>query len=131
MSQTDRQPLLPTHINHSSSSRLSRPKISFPSSSSTSLGDETATLVANSDDGSSNSGARLGKGRHPSSTSSPLVASGSQGGKREGVPKLTRECLWSEIKCYGSYMLPPLLVFGVLVIAASLFAVGWKSGWFK
>ncbi|WWD16453.1 hypothetical protein CI109_100879 [Kwoniella shandongensis] len=130
MSKTDRQPLLPTHINHSSSSRLSRPKISFPSSSTTSLGDETATLVANSEAGSSPD-SRFGKGRSQSQNQgSPLVAM-HDGGRREGIPKLTRECLWSEIKCYGSYMLPPLLVFGVLVIGASLFAVGWKMGWFK
>lgn len=36
----------------------------------------------------------------------------------------------SEIKCYGSYILPTFLVFGVLVIGASLAAVGWKKGWF-
>jgi hypothetical protein len=35
-----------------------------------------------------------------------------------------------EIKCYGSYILPVLLVFGVLVIGLSLVAVGWKKGWF-
>lgn len=51
--------------------------------------------------------------------------------KREGLPKLSRECLWSEIKCYGSYILPVLLVFGVLVIGASLAAVGYKKGWFQ
>lgn len=37
----------------------------------------------------------------------------------------------SEIKCYGSYILPVLLVFGLLVIGVSLGAVGWKRGWFS
>ena len=36
----------------------------------------------------------------------------------------------SEFKCYGRYMLPPLLVFGVLVIGTSLIIVGIKRGWF-
>ena len=34
-----------------------------------------------------------------------------------------------EIKCYGSYILPVLLIFGVLVVGASLLAVGLKRGW--
>lgn len=37
----------------------------------------------------------------------------------------------SEIKCYGSYILPTFFVFGFLVVAASLIGVGWKKGWFK
>lgn len=37
----------------------------------------------------------------------------------------------SEIKCYGSYILPVFLVFGVLVIGVSLTVVGIKLGWFK
>lgn len=46
------------------------------------------------------------------------------------------EGLWlikgdSEIKCYGSYILPTFFVFGFLVVAASLIGVGWKKGWFK
>ncbi|KAK9899665.1 hypothetical protein P389DRAFT_164702 [Cystobasidium minutum MCA 4210] len=40
-----------------------------------------------------------------------------------GLPKLSRECLIAEIKCYGKYILPTVLVFVVLVliIALSLF----------
>jgi hypothetical protein len=38
---------------------------------------------------------------------------------------------YSEIKCYGSYILPVLFVFGLLVIGVSLGAVGWKRGWFS
>lgn len=36
----------------------------------------------------------------------------------------------SEIKCYGRYMIPPLLIFGVLAIGASLIIVGIHRGWF-
>ena len=36
----------------------------------------------------------------------------------------------SEIKCYGRYMIPPLLVFGVLAIGASLIIVGIHKGWY-
>lgn len=37
----------------------------------------------------------------------------------------------SEIKCYGSYILPVFLVFGVLVVGVSLGVVGWKKGRFS
>ena len=40
--------------------------------------------------------------------------------QRPGLPKVSRECLVAEIKCYGSYILPTLLVFVVLVLAISL-----------
>ncbi|KAK4700964.1 hypothetical protein P7C70_g5276, partial [Phenoliferia sp. Uapishka_3] len=39
---------------------------------------------------------------------------------KEGLPKLSRECLVAEIKCYGSYMLPPILFFVVFVLGLSL-----------
>jgi hypothetical protein len=35
-----------------------------------------------------------------------------------------------EIKCYGSYIIPVLLVFGVLAIGLSLGVYGKKNGWF-
>ncbi len=35
----------------------------------------------------------------------------------------------SEIKCYGSYILPPLLVFGVLAIGSGLIYVAIKRKW--
>ncbi|WVR03761.1 hypothetical protein IAU60_000756 [Kwoniella sp. DSM 27419] len=132
MSSTDRQPLLPTHsthkphVNHSSSSRLSTTRISFPSSSTSALAkdDEHDPFPLPR----SNSDREGGDGRMYEG--SPLTATAREE-RKPGLPKLSRECLWSEIKCYGSYMLPPLLVFGVLVIGASLFAVGWKMGWFK
>ncbi|WWC68576.1 uncharacterized protein I206_102506 [Kwoniella pini CBS 10737] len=128
---SDRQPLLPTHntqkphINHSSSSRLSTTRISFPSSSTSSLGpiDDDETLAASTSTISPNKP----KYRGWSENDSPLI----EGGKKPGLPKLSRECLISEIKCYGSYMLPPLLIFGVLAIGISLGIYGWKSGWFK
>ena len=78
MSQTttDRQPLLPTHVDRSSSSRLARPKISFPSSSTSALAstdnDETVPT------------------RKWTRTDRVQV----EGGERQGVPKLSRECLW-------------------------------------
>jgi hypothetical protein len=75
-STTDRQPLLPTHVDRSSSSRLARPKISFPSSSTSALAstnnDETVPT------------------RKWTRTDRVQV----EGGERQGVPKLSRECLW-------------------------------------
>lgn len=44
------------------------------------------------------------EGQHPSGM--PPV-------NRQGLPKLSRECLVSEIQCYGKYILSALLVFGV------------------
>ncbi|WRT65753.1 uncharacterized protein IL334_002701 [Kwoniella shivajii] len=120
-SSSDREPLLPTHsrphVNHSSSSKLSTNRISFPSSSTSALGapDDDQTLVSSP------------QGKSRPWDNSPLTAGGE---RKPGLPKLSRECLVSEIKCYGSYMLPPLLIFGVLVIGVSLAIVGWKSGWF-
>ncbi|WWC60370.1 uncharacterized protein I303_102941 [Kwoniella dejecticola CBS 10117] len=148
---TDRQPLLPTHsnsnlnpqkghMNHSSSSRLSSTRISFPSSSTSALGPRTA------DDGEDDEETFMGststlsppsskttkpKYRGWSADDTPLLEGGGGGTKKPGVPKLSRECLISEIKCYGSYMLPPLLVFGVLAIGISLGIYGWKRGWFS
>ncbi|GAA95503.1 uncharacterized protein L969DRAFT_85176 [Mixia osmundae IAM 14324] len=37
-----------------------------------------------------------------------------------GLPKVTRECLAAEIKCYGRYIVPVLLIFGVLAIGLLL-----------
>ena len=44
--------------------------------------------------------------------------------KCTGFPKLSRECLVSEIKCYGRYILITLLVFGLGGISFAL----WISG---
>lgn len=48
---------------------------------------------------------------------------GGQSDRLPGLPKVSRECLVAEIKCYGKYILPTVLVFVVLVlvIALSLF----------
>lgn len=48
---------------------------------------------------------------------------GGQADRLPGLPKVSRECLVAEIKCYGKYILPTVLVFVVLVlvIALSLF----------
>jgi hypothetical protein len=75
-STTDRQPLLPTHVDRSSSSRLARPKISFPSSS-------TSALASTNNDESVPT-------RKWTRTDRVQV----EGGERQGVPKLSRECLW-------------------------------------
>lgn len=32
---------------------------------------------------------------------------------RQGLPRLSRECLVSEIQCYGKYIVAVLLVFGL------------------
>jgi len=40
--------------------------------------------------------------------------------RQPGLPKVTRECLIAEIKCYGSYILPTLFVFVVLVLVIAL-----------
>ena len=50
-------------------------------------------------------------------------------------PSRLLRCRWdkltcSETKCYGSYILPVVFVFGVLVIGISLIVVGQKQGWF-
>lgn len=40
--------------------------------------------------------------------------------RQPGLPKVSRDCLIAEIKCYGKYILPILLVFGVLVLIVAL-----------
>lgn len=45
--------------------------------------------------------------------------------------QLTTTASVSEIKCYGSYIVPVLLIFGVLAIGLSLGIYGWKKGWFS
>ncbi|RSH94740.1 hypothetical protein EHS25_004545 [Saitozyma podzolica] len=115
MSTTDRQPLLPQHVNHTPH-KLSTSRISFPPSSTSALGADGPDAGESS--GSVNAGSKRAWG------------TAGRGGERQGLPKLSGECLWAEIKCYGSYILPVLLVFGVLVIGLSLVAVGWKKGWF-
>lgn len=37
-----------------------------------------------------------------------------------GLPKVSRECLVAEIKCYGKHILPVLGVFVVLVLVVTL-----------
>ncbi|WVN90721.1 uncharacterized protein L203_105963 [Cryptococcus depauperatus CBS 7841] len=123
MVASDSQPLLPTHVNHSSKSRFSVPRISFPSH-------QSSGSIKSADSWSSESTLRPLRPLHQVGTGNDGAMGGFQD-KREGVAKITRECLWSEIKCYGSYMLPPLLVFGVLVVLVSLAAVGWKMGWYS
>ncbi|KAI9632691.1 uncharacterized protein MKK02DRAFT_41000 [Dioszegia hungarica] len=122
--QPERQSLLQGSSIHSQPHRLSHARISFPSSSSSAFAtdaSEAESTLVGSDRGS---GVRSGKSR--------LGAVGEgEVRRKEGVPKLSRECLWSEIKCYGSYILPVFLVFGVLVIGVSLTVVGIKLGWFK
>ncbi|KAK1927623.1 hypothetical protein DB88DRAFT_478695 [Papiliotrema laurentii] len=49
--------------------------------------------------------------------------------RKDGLPKFSRQCLWSEIKCYGSYILPPLFIFGVLAIGSGLIFVAIKRKW--
>ena len=78
----DREPILPTHVNHSASHRLSTPRISFPSSSRSVLDSpSTSTLV---DDGPAPHKYR----------SRDWHATDGIGGTRQGLPKLSRECLW-------------------------------------
>jgi hypothetical protein len=114
MSTTDRQPLLPQHVNHTPH-KLSTSRISFPPSSTSALGtDETD---AGGSSGFVNAGSRISSRRWvpPSSTSalgadgpdagesSGSVNAGSKrawgtaerGGERQGLPKLSRECLWA------------------------------------
>ncbi|KAM0793022.1 hypothetical protein ACM66B_000513 [Microbotryomycetes sp. NB124-2] len=43
---------------------------------------------------------------------------------QEDLPKVTRQCLVAEIKCYGKYMLPPILVFVILAISIAMFVYG-------
>lgn len=46
--------------------------------------------------------------------------------RQPGLPKVTRECLVAEVKCYGSYILPVLLVFVVLVLVIALTAYSYS-----
>ena len=50
---------------------------------------------------------------------------------RFGSASRTAKLTASEIKCYGRYMIPPLLVFGVLAIGAGLLAVSIRRGWIQ
>lgn len=81
MSKSDRQPLLPTH-------RLAQGRISFPSSSTSALDPDSASTLVDAD--------AAAPSRKP-----PRSRSGNQDGslavpkaKRQGLPKLSRECLW-------------------------------------
>ncbi|ODN76490.1 hypothetical protein L202_05156 [Cryptococcus amylolentus CBS 6039] len=131
---SDKQSLLPTHINHSTSSRLSTPRISFPSSSHSSKSLSSSESQDTIRPGVGGKALDL-SGRSLASEGEEddeeVVGEGLRTGKRPGLPKVSRECLISEIKCYGSYMLPPFLIFGVLAIGLCLFFVGLKSGWFE
>lgn len=49
-------------------------------------------------------------------------------GRKEGLPKLSRECLISEIKCYGKHMLPPILFFVVFVLGFGLWLYNKQRG---
>ncbi|KAL7416119.1 hypothetical protein BDY24DRAFT_413025 [Mrakia frigida] len=88
----DRKPLLPTHVN--STHRLSSPRISFPSSSS-----------SNPADASSSGDQHL----------APWTDSRTDLENRPGIPKLTRECFWSEFKCYGKWVLLIGTINGILI----------------
>lgn len=46
--------------------------------------------------------------------------------QKPGVPKLTRECLISEIQCYGKYICAVLLVFVLLALSISL-GIYWHA----
>jgi hypothetical protein len=43
---------------------------------------------------------------------------------KDGLPKLSRECLRSEIQCYGKYIVATLLVFGLGGIMIAFLIVG-------
>ncbi len=76
---SDRDPLLPTHMNHSTSHRLSTPKITFPSSST-----NPAFDIPNDR-------------KSQTHTQSILIGRNERMGERQGLPKLSRECLWSYV----------------------------------
>lgn len=44
--------------------------------------------------------------------------------RHEGLPKLSRQCLAAEVRCYARYMVPPLLFFVVIVLLVSLYFYG-------
>lgn len=49
--------------------------------------------------------------------------------EREGLPRFSRQCFWDECKCYGKYILPVLLLFGVLaILLAQEGASIWHGG---
>ncbi|OCF38731.1 hypothetical protein I317_07488 [Kwoniella heveanensis CBS 569] len=106
----DRQPLLPqhqitkpgpkpsAHVNHSSSSRLSTTRISFPSSTSSALspndGHDPFPVPIDDSDLERGRGGGSG-GRHRAWEGSPLTSTQTKTERKPGLPKLSRQCLWS------------------------------------
>lgn len=80
MSKTDRQPLLPQHVNHTPH-KLSASRISFPPSSA------SAPRPDGPDAGESSAFVSVGRRR--------AFGPAERGGERQGLPKLSRECLWA------------------------------------
>jgi len=126
---SDKAPLLKSKRPSRSqgSYQLGPSHISFPSSSTSALAkaDDEGEDVAVYEQVTSSEGGGM-EGRFGTRSPGDLES----GGRREGIPKLSRECLWSEIKCYGSYILPVILLFGVLAIGISLGIYGKNNGWF-
>ncbi|KZS94219.1 hypothetical protein SISNIDRAFT_453953 [Sistotremastrum niveocremeum HHB9708] len=94
---TDRTPLLPQHT-----PRLEPRAIAFPA--------KTRNVVGSSeDDGLVNA--------HPEPLSHSSVPTDVEAAmppvNAQGLPKISRECLLSEIQCYGKYIVAVLIVFGI------------------
>ncbi|KAG7527455.1 hypothetical protein FFLO_06912 [Filobasidium floriforme] len=95
---------------------IAPPPIKFPSSSTSSVA-QTPPHYTDNDF----SDVESGEQNASSGERAPLFRTGHHDGEgRPGLPKLSRECLWSEFKCYGSYIFPVLLVFGVLAVGIAL-----------
>ncbi|SCV68803.1 BQ2448_924 [Microbotryum intermedium] len=65
----------------------------------------------------------MGSRTKQSNEREPLLEYSTAAGEmrsREGLPKVTRQCLIAEIKCYGKYMLPPIIVFLGLAMSLAL-----------
>ncbi|KAK4054725.1 hypothetical protein OIV83_000649 [Microbotryomycetes sp. JL201] len=65
-----------------------------------------------------------GEATVPQPEHEPLLRKTSQQVNHEGLPKVTRQCLVAEIKCYGKYMLPPIIVFVVIALSVAMLVYG-------
>lgn len=100
---SNRTPLLPHHVHQTYG--LAPPPIRFPSSTSS----QNPLSVSK-------------VGKWPSGIHAPSVGPHSQQPlPQPRAPRVTRECLISEIKCYGRYIVACLLIFGLGGILSALY----------
>jgi hypothetical protein len=109
-SATSRTPLLPQQVHDTHN--LSRSPVRFPAGAESSKRDAAEAPRALP---------------HPHTSEAEEEWRRAQTGlvpvNKSGLPKLSRECLRSEIQCYGKYIVATLLVFGVGGVLLAFFVV--------